>query len=772
MAIERRHRASLAAFAVVCLGVASPARGQEAPAAKGTTADVASGASAPVGVPTSAPAPASASTPTSAPASASAPADVEAETVTVRGLAADNLERATGSTTRVSETQIRRQQPQSTSEVFRRIPGLNVRSEDGMGLRLNLGVRGLSPSRSRLVLLQEDGVPVVVSPYGEPELYYSTPIERIERLDVLKGPDVLLYGPQTVGGVVNLYTWSAPTRETWSVEADYGQRSYAKGLVRYGNAVGDVRYLVQAFHKQGDGFRNMPFDVTDVMAKVVFPTGRGGEATLKLTAYDETSHTTYVGLTQGMYDARPRQDSVAPDDLFGIRRYEASLRHEQRLGEKTTLRTTLFAFTLAQQIYQQDFDRGLILPSGDYARILGPNGLVSPMDAERIDRELSGRLLAFRNTRSLRDRQYDVAGIEPQLEHKFAWGPVAHRLVVGGRFMVDHARRKLSQGTNALAETGDLRTDDTTSILGMAAYVQDRMAFRDDLIVTPAVRVEHSYSRRFSHRIEDETGVHDVDLRGSSSATGVMPGVAFAYGKPRYNLFWGVHSGYSPPRISQAITPTGGDTGLSAERSMNYELGTHLRPLRWLRGELTGFVIHFDNQLISNNTLSGSSSEFKNGGKTRHYGVETMLVTHLGKREKLPLEIDLSAQYTFVHATFTDGPNAGKFVPYAPEHTFTATVDGQHDSGVGGQISWSYVGYQFADETNSVEPDVSGRAGLVPAFNVLDLGLRYRHAKTGISVLLNVKNALDDVYLSSRLPNGIFTSGFRQAWLGLKWSGS
>src|SRR4051812_40130891 len=79
--------------------------------------------------------------------------------VRVEGTKADTLERSTGSGSQVSKTEIAHAQPQSSTEVFRRVVGLNVRPEDGMGLRLNLGVRGLNPTRSRLVLLQEDGVP-------------------------------------------------------------------------------------------------------------------------------------------------------------------------------------------------------------------------------------------------------------------------------------------------------------------------------------------------------------------------------------------------------------------------------------------------------------------------------------------------------------------------------------------------------------------------------------------------------------------------------------
>ncbi len=691
---------------------------------------------------------------TPAPTPAPPPAD---DAVTVRGSKADNLERSSGSGSQISKTEIAHAQPQSSTEMLRRLPGVNVRSEDGMGLRLNLGIRGLSPTRGRLVLVQEDGVPVVVSPYGEPELYYSTPVERVERVEVLKGHEVVLFGPQTVGGVVNLYTWTPPTHREWSVEADYGERNYVKGLARYGDTAGDVRYVVQVFRKQGDGFRNMAFDATDLLAKMVFPTGKGGEATLKFTAYDETSHTTYVGLTQPMFQQDPRQDTIAPKDLFGIRRYELSLRHEQPLGEHTTLRTTLFASALDLQIYLQDFDRERIA-GADHARIVGPEGV-------------AGSAIYFRNTRALRDRRYEVAGIEPQIEHRFATLGVGHRLVVGARAIADIARRRFASATTPEGTTGDLLSDDTTSIAGLAAYVQDRMAFTENVLVTPGVRLEHSSAKRVAHRTLKDGVVSDAEISGRSSATGVMPGIGFAAGKPALNLFWGVHSGYAPPRTSQSITPGGQDAGLAAERSMNYELGARARPLRWLRAEATGFVTAFDNQLVSNNTLSGTASEFKNGGKTRHVGSELTAIAHVGERNNLPVEIDLAAQYTYVHSTFVGGPNEGNFVPYSPEHTLTATVDAEHKTGIGAQVSLSHVGSQFADETNSVEPDISGRSGLVPAYDVLDLGARYRHKPTGLSFHLSVKNALDDIYLSSRLPNGIFTSGFRQVIAGIKWSG-
>jgi Fe(3+) dicitrate transport protein len=680
------------------------------------------------------------------------------DVVQVRGEAADRLVRESGSQTRVSKQDLERQRPLSTNEVFRRIPGMTVREEDGMGMRLNIGIRGFNPSRSRLVLVTEDGVPVVVSPYGEPEMYYSPPIERVERLEVRKGPEILTDGPQTVAGVVDLHDWSPPDKRTWAVEADYGQRSYAKALGRYGDSFGDVRVVAQVMRKQGDGFRDMRFDATDALLKVGLPVGRSGDLVLRGVVYDETSHTTYVGMTNPMFLRDPRQPTVAPDDVFKIRRYEGSAKHTHRVSNDVTLDTTLYVTNTNLRIGQQDFDRGR---SADvrYARVLG-------------DPAITGGALFFRDTRSLRDRDYVVAGLDPRLEARWVTGDVRHKVTAGVRGVVDSTRRQLSRAPTPTSEDGTRLTDDTTTILAASAFLQDQMAFRDDLVVTPGIRVEHAWSRRWTALVLDRDQPTPVDRRGSTTATGVMPGIAFAYGSPRWNLFWGLHSGYSPPRISQSISPSGADTGLDAERSVNYELGTRMKAGKWGRFELTGFMVNFDNQLVSNNPLtSGNLSEFKNGGATRQLGAEATALVTFARTKTRPVRVDLSAQYTYVDARFRGGKWNGNIVPYSPDQQLTLTADGELASGFGAQVSWSRVGQQFVDERNTTKADPTGLVGEIKPYNVLDLGLRYRHAPTGIGARLVVKNVLDDVYLGSRLPNGIFTSGFRQIIAGLSWSG-
>jgi Fe(3+) dicitrate transport protein len=251
-----------------------------------------------------------------------------------------------------------------------------------------------------------------------------------------------------------------------------------------------------------------------------------------------------------------------------------------------------------------------------------------------------------------------------------------------------------------------------------------------------------------------------------------MPGVSATLGKPSFNAFTSLYRGYSAPRVSQAITPSGQDADLDAEVSTNWEIGVRGRHRRWLSAEADAFLINFDNQLVSNNPLSGATSEFVNGGRTQHVGAEGTAKVRFGQAFRLPLDIDLAGHYTFVRSRFVGGSFDGNVVPYSPQHTAQLTLDLAHRWGMSAQVAFSYVGPQFTDEKNTIEPGPTGLDGRIDGYTTLDLNTRYRNRRTGLSIALAVKNVVDRVYISDRLPNGIFTAGFRQVFATLAWSSS
>jgi Fe(3+) dicitrate transport protein len=144
----------------------------------------------------------------------------------------------------------------------------------------------------------------------------------------------------------------------------------------------------------------------------------------------------------------------------------------------------------------------------------------------------------------------------------------------------------------------------------------------------------------------------------------------------------------------------------------------------------------------------------------------------IGKALALPVILDLTARYTFARATFDDGLYAGKFVPYAPLHAFNANVDLEHvigAHGIGGQIAYGHVSEQFSDSANTLLANSTGEFGVIPAYDLLDATAHYRNKPTNLTVKLTVKNALDNVHIAGRRPQGIDVQGFRQIFLGLRW---
>ena len=109
----------------------------------------------------------------------------------------EKLEHIPGSGQIIDQKDLESSRVFTANEALRKAAGVNVRDEDGFGLRPNIGIRGLNPTRSTKVTLLEDGIPLAYAPYGDNASYYHPPIDRFERIEVLKGAGQILFGPKT-----------------------------------------------------------------------------------------------------------------------------------------------------------------------------------------------------------------------------------------------------------------------------------------------------------------------------------------------------------------------------------------------------------------------------------------------------------------------------------------------------------------------------------------------------------------------------------------------
>jgi Fe(3+) dicitrate transport protein len=700
---------------------------------------------------------------------AAAPQDIGG--IEVIGSRADALARFAGSASMVSEKQLRSQQPFSANEALRTLPGVSVQEEEGAGLRANIGIRGMDPDRSRTLLVLEDGLPVTLAPYGEPEAYYSPPIERMSRLEVIKGSGSILFGPQTVGGVVNYVTADAPIVPAGHVMLQRGGGETSLIRAGYGGTWQNTRAMFSGFRKTAGDLAGLEMDVFDLTGKFGVRAGRN-DFGFKVGVYSEESNSTYVGLTDSIFRAAPHTHP-APDDRLRLRRYSISATHERALGTASGIRTSAYAYTTERDWQRQDFT-------------------YSP----------SGNAIVFQNSTGNRDRSFEVAGIEPRVNAIWSLGGFSNAFEGGVRAHVERARDQMILGSTGTSRTGAIRDDEERTGIAFAGFVQNRIFLGNSLQVTPGLRwesldYERNILRTRVRRTQPDGSTtrlpEDVDIRTSDSVSELIPGIAAAWNPSElFTVFAGAHRGFAPPRTKDALVyedatipvdaqvPSPVSLQLDAERSTNVEFGARVTPFGWLTLETTVFRLDFSNQIIEPSLSAGSAAqaELANQGRTMHQGIEAAIAVDVGRLAGASYSLVLSANHTAVDAVFAgerlventagDIVNIeGNRLPYSANHRSHAAVEFDHPIGLGLRVDGLFVGEQFSDLFETREGSLNGRVGAIPAHRVFDVAAQYR-LPLGATLMASVKNVTGETYIASRRPQGIKPGLPRLAQVGLR----
>ncbi len=139
------------------------------------------------------------------------------EEILVVGKAPKDVPLATVSTVVASD--IEKLKPRDLSDVIRFIPGSMVTNGDKD--TYNLRLRGIDAKRIALLV---DGVPVY-EPYFSTFDLKTVSAGGIDTLQVTKGPSSVLYGPNTLGGLVNVITKRPAVRPDLSLSGSFGDKN-------------------------------------------------------------------------------------------------------------------------------------------------------------------------------------------------------------------------------------------------------------------------------------------------------------------------------------------------------------------------------------------------------------------------------------------------------------------------------------------------------------------------------------------------------------------
>jgi Fe(3+) dicitrate transport protein len=498
----------------------------------------------------------------------------------------------------------------------------------------------------------------------------------MSKVDVVKGPSAIQFGPNTVGGAVNMVGAPLPTKREGYIDVALGSDLYGKLHGRAGDAgTLDGRewsVLAEYVKLRTDGFKELDgggdtgFDKDDASlhARLGAFQLRGGYAR-------ERSNETYTGLTDADFANAPqrRYRGTALDQMnWDHVRLRADHRHE--LAANRRVLTTAYRHSFHRAwgkvdafVGERDLNGVLADPEAGTNAIYYAI-LTGAADSQSPEEEL---------IRGTNDRRFVSQGVQSSFQAEERWGETAHEIDAGVRLHFDRADRRrhedafrmmsgeLVRSDRARAEVLDSRAE----TIALALHAQDRVRWRS-LEVVAGTRVE-LLDTRFADYLSAD------GANASASEAVIIPGGGVLYHVTgALSVLAGVHRGFVP--AAPAMT-----TDARPELSVNYETGA-----RWrsdvLAADVIGFFSDYSNLkgtcTFSTGCTAMQEGDQFDGGRVHVWGVEAQAAAEvpLGGAWSAPVQ----AAYTFTDSRFQTAFESsfaawgdiavGDQLPYLPRH--------------------------------------------------------------------------------------------------------
>ena len=653
--------------------------------------------------------------------------------------------------------------PIGTQEVLELVPGVNGYADDGIGnSRLSIGIRGLNPRRSSRILILEDGIPIQPALYVYPNMYYNPPSDRIDRLEVIKGSAAIKYGPQTMGGVINYFT-KRPRNDfggRFKVKAgENGFASFFSEVGGFGN--GKVKPEVQFLLKKGDGFReNNSFEQMNGTVKLNYNKSADENIYLKANLNYENSNATYTGLTQYSFENNPKFNPKK-DDNFKVFRTAIDLISTKRINANLSKSTTAFISFFDRRWWRENDIFILASDVDNPSPVAQPYYSVNTLVRTGNGKDNFGILRTF----------YVLGAEQTYSFNRTPFGlssllNTSSSMEVGARIYFERFIDDKQTGSSVDSRDGIYfipaeSEDDDPVIVGQShhyettafsGFISESIEF-NNLTINPGLRLEVFEQERIDR------------LAGSiyqdKTLVALLPGIGFTTNLFGFNMFGGIHRGFTPPSSGALKILNFGAAGessgldLKAEESWNKEIGIRGK-ISLVDLELSGFHLGIENLVAA-----GRGTAFKNLGKVNTMGVE--LNSKINSSQLMKFLPDAHLIYSFLQSEVVDGviksnvrgsigsdvSIKGKELPYAPMHTLTTGLSSSLDK-FSYRLDLRYVSEVYTDFENIKETDKLGIQGKIPSYSFINFSADY-NLSSNYRIFLTGKNVTDEIYIGSRL---------------------
>jgi Fe(3+) dicitrate transport protein len=629
-----------------------------------------------------------------------------------------DLKTYTGNRSIITSDQIERTAARSIDTALQQVPGIKIKDETGTGVLPNISVRGLDSSRSGYAQLLLDGIPMTLAPYGHTgQSLFPATLFMIDRIDVARGGASIQYGPNNVGGVINLISKSIPT--DWETSVNERMTFFGDSNTLFdtnistGGAVNeDFSMRFDGNITKGESFReHSETDIKNLMLKTLWNIDGQNSLDATLQYYDAFSELPGA-LNTAAYEA-DREQSLRPNDEFNANTKRVSLKYSHVLDDSKVIDYGEIDLRVFGNKSSRNFQWDFYDSSKDTDGNLGTSWSDTTQDATHL-----------RNS----PRDFTVFGIEPTASLLID-GDISQHIIAGARYInedISYQLNHIEKSTQTATRPRDWQMDTNA----MAYYVSNKVGFFDDtLSVTPGIRYE-DVRMTFTNVGQDYSQDNHV--------TEWLPGITLGYEfSSNWFAYTNAQRSLRTPQISQ-LWPK--DQTLESELSWNYEAGVRFTPTERSNLSIAAYRIDFENKI----EYDGDVSLFVNIGQTRNQGIELE-----GTYSPMSLpDLVLTGAYNYLDTEQLDGEFAGNELAYVSKHQLSASaLYSIKDVDLG--LMAFYYSKSFADLANTVAENVSGTSGEVPAYTVVNFNIGtefFKQDNHGLKVGLSVNNLFDNEY--------------------------
>jgi Fe(3+) dicitrate transport protein len=639
-------------------------------------------------------------------------------------------------------------------EVFSRVPGVSIWENDGSGIQINIGFRGLSPNRSWELNTRQNGYDISSDVFGYPEAYYNPPLEAVETIEIVRGGASLQFGPQ-FGGMVNYVLKREQEKEfTFETQNTIGSYNLMSSFNSIGGKINKFSYYAYNHSRSADGWReNSAYKVRNSHLFLEYAFTEKTKISAEYTNMDYQIQQA-GGLTDEQFANNPRESS-RERNWFGTPWNLFALNFDTKISDRLSSNTKIFG-------------------------LIGERNSVGFMATPNIPDAINPSTNDYANRRVDRDF-YKNFGIENRNVFKYKTGKNVSNLAFGARlYKADTRRQQNGQGTTGsdfdLDIAGEYPRDLNFNTENIALFAENQFKVTENFSVTPGVRYEY-ISSVGNGRFGTNSG-NDIELE-NNRITRNQPlfGLGLEYKFGTTNIYANITQAFRPVLFSDLTPPAVVDVidpNLRDASGFNADLGYRGTFKNYLNFDFSLFYLSYNNRIGSvrqffNNDPSQDTFLFRtNLGETVNKGIEGFVnlnVTEFLDIEKAFGSIDIFATVSFIDSRYTDfiinstsgtAPNiiisernlSGNRVENAPRYIHNFGVNWNKNQ-FSATLQYKTSGRVYTDANNTVAPSLNGVTGLLDGYKVLDLSTEYKFLKN-YNIRSGINNLTNETYATRR----------------------